>query len=121
MIADTLAAFIVANTSFITGTDLFLFSLPEGLSEGIILQPGLQRLDETDFERQIVDIILFYRTYTAGYTKYTDLKELFNNYRGTETGMWSISSEVEGNEYGKDKNNRFTFSITFEIAYDKTL
>jgi len=120
MVAVTIANYIADNTNFALGTDIFMFNLPSTEHEGIVIAPGFIFGDFSDFRKQTLDILCYYRNPNTCDTNSLIILDLMDNMRGTaHSASWCVSSTIESRSIGKDQYGRYVRYITCEISYNK--
>ena len=112
---------IVTNSSLVFGTNLFVSSMPTEPDNSVcIYDTGGFPQEQYDLEKPTIQIRGRNNSYVTGYNQMRDLKYLlgtgdFNNtiWNGTRYIMIDVMSDVL--YLSKDENNRFLFTINFQI------
>lgn len=117
MVEETIAEYIAAQTSFATGTDLFLNVLPKETREGIAVRVIRHIESDGDLHRAYIAVLIFYHEYPTARDHQDTLSELFDDKRGSLDGSWSVASEIDGENLGKDELDRQVLGINFIASY----
>ncbi len=115
MIAEKVAQFIAAKTSYVLGTDIWLHNLPSHISEGIAVK--FIRDFETHDKIKLTRIAIFplYISWAKQKEVVDAVKAVFLQNYGKLQADWATSGEVETHFFGKDDKDRFVSSITINI------
>lgn len=112
---------IVSVTSLVFGTDIFISTMPGEPDNCVCLyDTGGFSQEQYGYEKPTIQIRVRNKSYLNGYNQARDLKYLIS------TGDYN-NSDINGTRYiliknssdilylGKDENNRFQFTINFQI------
>ena len=117
MVEETIANYIAAQTDFVAGTDLFLNVLPKETREGIAVRVIRHIESDGDLHRAYIAVLIFYNEYPTARDHQDDLSELFDAKRGSLDGSWSVASEVDAENLGKDEIDRQVLGVNFIASY----
>lgn len=112
---------IVGNTELVFGTDLFISTMPSEPDNCVcIYDTGGFPQEQYSYEKPTIQIRIRNNLYVNGYNQIRDIKYLigtgdFNNtiQNGTRYILITTSSDIL--YLGKDENDRFQFTINFQI------
>ena len=108
-------------TSLIFGTNLFISTMPSSPDNCICLyDTGGFPQERHDYEKPTIQIRIRNKSYLNGYNQARDLKYLlstgdYNNSTINGTRYILIKNTSDVLYLGKDDNNRFQFTINFQI------
>jgi hypothetical protein len=120
MVESTIAQYIADQTDFALTTDIVIHDLDEETREGISIQLDTNFDVDAALSLAEVNLLLYYYDYVIGRGHLDTLTALFNDYRGTINGNWTVGGPVESQFIGKDPMKRYVFSIRVHIYYDKS-
>jgi hypothetical protein len=116
MIEHTIAQYIETETSFVLGTDLFAYGLPEGTDEGIFVRISTE---EYDFGALTTCVVTAFVTYTSYYETRENadtIREVLSSMKGL--GDWSSGGTVRVTNLGENDRGACLFGVTSNIFYE---
>jgi len=119
-ILTEVATYVYTGLDLTPGTDFFLHNLPQGVSEGVVLQSislseGFYGLSLTR-----MSVFFLYPSWATIKTNIDILTDILHYAYGTLDGTWSLTGDISTENYGIDDLDRYISAVSFTVAYGKT-
>jgi len=113
----TIAQYLADNTSLELGTSIWLHNIPESDIEGCVVKRIKLLQNFGTLQKTRFAIFFFHKSWTSQENLITTVSNLFVNLYGLTDASWSISGEVETQDYGIDEFDRYISAIFINIQH----
>lgn len=115
-IVEQISEYIIENTKFQGGIDLFLNFLPEGIKKGIVVR-FINSSGAGELKTAYIVIYFISREWSLGDREIREMRELLVKYRGICGKGWSVLGDIEVGNEGLDDMRRQVTSLNFRVSY----
>lgn len=117
MVIADIATFISTELELVLGEDIWLHNIPSGEKEGIAVKMIRRMADFGQFKVTRVAVYVLYRHWSVQDSTFNSIHDLMDNKRGAVNVDWSVSDEIQTNNYGIDEHSRFVTSVAFNVQH----
>ena len=117
-IAETIGEYIVQNTNFVGGDNLFLNYLPETIKDGVVVRMISTEVTGVGQLREAYMVVYYITTNPAEADSQIDsLRNLLIRHRGLGDDGWSVMGWVEVETESMNNSYHNVVSLRFKVAY----
>jgi hypothetical protein len=119
-ILTEVATYVYTGLDLTPGTDFFLHNLPQGVSDGVVLQSISLSEGFYGLSSSRISVFFLYPSWATIKTNIDILTDILHYSYGILDGTWSLTGDISTENYGIDDLDRYISAVSFTVTYGKT-